>query len=484
MRTLPLDIGIIHFVGIGGIGMSGIAEILRNLGYKVQGSDIADSATVRRLRAMGIPIMIGHREENLADAEVLVVSSAIKPDNPEVSAARARLMPVVRRAEMLGELMRLKWSVAVAGTHGKTTTTSMVAAMLEGAGLDPTVINGGIINAYGTNARLGSGDWMVVEADELDGTFVKLPATICVVTNIDPEHLDFYGSFDKLRDGFASFIQNIPFYGFAALCIDHPEVQALIPRVADRKIITYGMSPQADVRATDIELGPKGARFNVHINDRFRGAELHLDGLVLPMLGQHNVQNSLAAIAIAYEMGIEQAKIRASLASFGGVKRRLTVTGEAGGIRVIDDYGHHPVEIEAVMRAVRTACDRRVIAVVQPHRYTRLHNLFEEFCTCFNEADAVIVADVYAAGEAPIEGVSRDALVEGLRSHGHRKVLALPDPAALAETVAELAEPGDVVVCLGAGSITQWAAALPDQLAAIFAERTGNAAKRLNGAQG
>ncbi|HUI18305.1 MAG TPA: UDP-N-acetylmuramate--L-alanine ligase [Alphaproteobacteria bacterium] len=484
MRTLPLDIGIIHFVGIGGIGMSGIAEILRNLGYKVQGSDLADSANVRRLRAMGIPITIGHREENLGEAEVVVVSSAIKPDNPEVSAARARLMPVVRRAEMLGELMRLKWSVAVGGTHGKTTTTSMVAALLEAAGLDPTVINGGIINAYGTNARLGSGDWMVVEADESDGTFVKLPATICVVTNIDPEHLDFYGSFDKLRDGFASFIQNIPFYGFATLCLDHPEVQALIPRVADRKIITYGMSPQADVRATDIELGPAGSRYTVHINDRFRGSEHRLEALTLPMLGQHNVQNSLAAIAIAHEMGIDPAKIRAALASFGGVKRRLTLTGEAGGIRVIDDYGHHPVEIAAVMRAVRTACEGHVIAVVQPHRYTRLHNLFEDFCTCFNEADAVVVAEVYAAGETPIEGASREALVEGLRGHGHRKVVALPDPAALPEIVAELAEPGDIVVCVGAGSITQWAAVLPDQLAALFAERERRAAKRLNGAKG
>jgi UDP-N-acetylmuramate--alanine ligase len=479
MRTLPLDIGVIHFVGIGGIGMSGIAEILHNLGYKVQGSDVADSANVRRLRTMEIPVAIGHRAENLGDAEVLVVSSAIKSDNPEVSSARQRLMPVVRRAEMLGELMRLKWSVAVGGTHGKTTTTSMVAAMLEAAGLDPTVINGGIINAYGTNARLGSGDWMVVEADESDGTFVKLPATISVVTNIDPEHLDFYGSFDKVRDAFASFIQNIPFYGIAVLCADHPEVQALIPRVLDRKIITYGMNPQADVRATEIELGPKGSRFTVHITDRFRGAELRLDGMTLPMLGQHNVQNSLAAIAIAYEMGIEHATIRKALSSFGGVKRRLTVTGEAGGVRVIDDYGHHPVEIAAVMRAVRTACERRMIAVVQPHRYTRLHDLFEEFCTCLNEADAVIVADVYAAGEAPIEGVNRDALVEGLRSHGHRKVIPLQDPGELARLVIELVEPGDMVVCVGAGSITQWANALPGQLTELYAAA---AVQRLTGA--
>ncbi|HLI12692.1 MAG TPA: UDP-N-acetylmuramate--L-alanine ligase [Alphaproteobacteria bacterium] len=475
MRSLPLDIGIIHFVGIGGIGMSGIAEILHNLGYKVQGSDLADNANVRRLRGFGIPVSIGHQADNLGEAEVLVVSSAVKPDNPEVAAARARLLPVVRRAEMLGELMRLKWSVAVGGTHGKTTTTSMVAAMLEAAGLDPTVINGGIINAYGTNARLGSGDWMVVEADESDGTFVKLPATIAVVTNIDPEHLDFYGSFDKVREAFTSFVQNIPFYGFAALCLDHPEVQALIPRVLDRKIITYGVSPQADVRASDIELSPTGSRYTVTITDRFRGEEHRLERVILPMLGQHNVQNSLAAIAIAYEMGIAEPTIRKALAAFGGVKRRLTLTGEVNGIRVIDDYGHHPVEIAAVMRAVRTACQGRVIAVVQPHRYTRLRDLFEEFCTCFNEADVVIVAEVYPAGEAPIEGVNRDALVEGLRNHGHRKVIPLGEPQALAGIIAELAEANDMVVCVGAGSITNWANSLPSELAAIFAARRGRA---------
>jgi UDP-N-acetylmuramate--alanine ligase len=479
MRTLPLDLGIIHFVGIGGIGMSGIAEILHNLKYKVQGSDAADNANCRRLRALGIPIAIGHRAENLGEAKVMVVSSAIKPDNPEVVAARARLMPVVRRAEMLGELMRLKWAIAVGGTHGKTTTTSMIAAMLETAGRDPTVINGGIIEAWGTNARLGDGDWMVVEADESDGTFVKLPATIAVVTNIDPEHLDFYGSFDKVRDAFASFVQNIPFYGFAALCIDHPEVQALIPRMLDRKIVTYGLSPQADVRAIEIELGPGGSRYTVQIAERLSGTERRLEGMTLPMLGDHNVQNSLAAIAIADAMGIDDATMRRAMANFSGVKRRLTVTGEAGGIRVIDDYGHHPVEIRAVMRAVRTACRGRVIAVMQPHRYTRLRDLFEEFCTCFNDSDAVIVADVYAAGEMPIEGIDRDALVEGLRSHGHRQVLALPDPKELAAMVAEIAVPGDIVVCVGAGSITNWAQTLPEELKTIL-----EAGRRANGSVG
>ncbi|MFZ5790717.1 MAG: UDP-N-acetylmuramate--L-alanine ligase [Pseudomonadota bacterium] len=469
MRALPLDIGIIHFVGIGGIGMSGIAEILHNLGYKVQGSDAADSANVKRLKGLGIPVEIGHRAENLGAADVVVVSSAIKPDNPEVATARARLLPVVRRAEMLAELMRLKWSVAVGGTHGKTTTTSMVAALIDAAGLDPTVINGGIINAYGTNARLGAGDWMVVEADESDGTFVKLPATIVVVTNMDPEHLDFYGTVEAMNRAYEEFVKNIPFYGFAALCIDHPVVQAMIPRVSDRRIVTYGMSPQAAVRAENIEIGPEGAVYDVVIVDRHQEIERRIERLKLPMYGAHNVQNSLAAIAVAHEMGIEDEVIRKGLGGFGGVKRRFTRTGEAGGITVIDDYGHHPVEIAAVLRAARSATQGRVIAVVQPHRYTRLKNLFEEFCTCFNDADQVIVADVYAAGEAPIEGASRDALVEGLRTHGHRHATALPGPEALPALVHELARPGDLVVCLGAGNITYWANALPEQLRALQA---------------
>ncbi len=467
MRALPLDLGTIHFVGIGGIGMSGIAEILKNLGYSVQGSDIAESANVRRLRALGVPVAIGHKAENLDEAAVVVVSSAVKPDNPEVQAARARLVPVVRRAEMLGELMRLKWSVAVGGTHGKTTTTSMVAALFESAGLDPTVINGGIINAYGTNARLGAGQWMVVEADESDGTFVKLPATIAVVTNIDPEHLDFYGTVDAMNRAYETFVQNIPFYGFAVLCIDHPVVQAMIARMSDRRIVTYGMNPQADIRAVNVKLEPEGARFDVVVTDRVHGTEHPISGLTLPMFGAHNVQNALVPVAIASEMGIAENALRRALAEFSGVKRRFTRTGEAGGIAVIDDYGHHPVEIAAVLRAARNATKGHVIAVVQPHRYTRLHNLFEEFCTCFNDADAVLVADIYSAGEAPIEGVSREALVAGLIAHGHRTVLALEDPSELAPMVNELAQPGDLIVCLGAGSITNWAHALPDELKAL-----------------
>ncbi len=471
MRALPLDIGIIHFVGIGGIGMSGIAEILHNLGYVTQGSDIADGANIRRLQSLGIKVAIGHRAENLGEAQVVVVSSAVAKDNPEVLAARARLLPVVRRAEMLGELMRLKWSIAVAGTHGKTTTTSLVGALLEAAKLDPTVINGGIINAYGTNARLGSGDWMVVEADESDGTFVKLPATIAVVTNIDPEHLDFYGTFEALQQAFESFVLNIPFYGFAALCTDHPVVQGMISRLSERRIVTYGLTPQADIRAVNLAMSRDGARYDVVVADRHNATSRTIAGLFLPMFGRHNVQNSLAAIAVAEEMGLDDDTVRAAFAGFKGVKRRFTKTGMWNGVTVIDDYGHHPVEIAAVLRAAREAASGSVIAVVQPHRYTRLANLFAQFCTCFNDADTVVVADVYPAGESPIEGVNRDALVAGLRARGHRNALALTAPSALAPLLADLAQPGDFIVCLGAGSITQWANALPGELEALRPER-------------
>jgi UDP-N-acetylmuramate--alanine ligase len=464
MRALPIDIGPLHFVGIGGIGMSGIAEILHNLGYVVRGSDAADGANVRRLQSLGIQVAVGHRPENLGDARVVVISSAVKPDNPEVKAARARLLPVVRRAEMLGELMRLKWAIAVAGTHGKTTTTSMIGALLETAGRDPTIINGGIINAHGTNAHLGSGEWMVVEADESDGTFVKLPATIAVITNIDPEHLDHYGSVEALHQGFESFAGNVPFYGLDILCIDHPVVQGLIPRFSERRVVTYGFSPQAEIRAVDVNLGRDGARYDVAIVDRRNNTTRTISGLTLPMFGRHNVQNSLAVVAVAQELKIDDQLLREALAGFKGVKRRFTKIGEAHGITIIDDYAHHPVEIAAVLSAARDATAGRVIAVVQPHRYSRLANLFNEFCTCFNDADAVIVADVYPAGEAPIPGASRDALVEGLRARGHRNVLPLASPAALAATVESIAKPGDLVVCLGAGSITNWAANLPTEI--------------------
>lgn len=466
----PMAIGTIHFTGIGGIGMSGIAEILHNLGYKVQGSDLSDNYNVKRLRERGIAVNIGHVAENLGDASVVVISSAVKKDNPEVAAARAAFIPVVRRAEMLGELMRLKWSVAVGGTHGKTTTTSMIAAMFEAAGRDPTVINGGIINAYGTNARLGDGDWMVVESDESDGSFTKLPATISVVTNIDPEHMDHYHDFDDVRKAYLTFVENIPFYGFAVLCVDHPEVQSLIARIQDRKMITYGFSAQADVRAINLQPEPGGTYFDVCLTDRASEKTRTLTGLHLPVIGQHNVQNCLAALAVAWRLGFDENVMRSALLRFTGVKRRFTRTGTVNGITVVDDYGHHPVEIAATLKAAMQAKgeDGRIIAVMQPHRYTRLSALFKDFCTCFNEADTVIVADVYAAGEQPIEGASRDALVAGLRAHGHREAIALPDPSKLAEIVASLAKPGDYVLCLGAGTITNWAQSLPDELAALM----------------
>lgn len=472
MRTMPLDIGTIHFVGIGGIGMSGIAEVMHNLGYSVQGSDIAQNANVDRLRTLGIRVEVGHRAENLGDARVVVISSAVKADNPEVAAARKAMMPVVRRAEMLAELMRLKWAIAVGGTHGKTTTTSLIASVLDAASLDPTVINGGIINAYGTNARLGEGDWMVVEADESDGTFIRLPATIAVVTNIDPEHLDFYGDFDALKAAFRTFVDSIPFYGFATLCIDHPEVQALIPHLSDRKIITYGLGPVANVRGENVVLDISGANFDVAISDRITGGERRIEGIQVPMFGHHNVLNALAAVAVAVELGLDDATIRDGLTKFTGVKRRFTKTGEVDGVTVIDDYGHHPVEINAVLKAARSAARGRVIAVVQPHRYSRLAALFEEFCTCFNDADHVVVADVYPAGESPIEGMDRDGLINGLHAHGHTQVTALLSPKHLAAVIDDIAEPGDLVVCLGAGNITAWAQALPDDLAKIRGVQT------------
>jgi UDP-N-acetylmuramate--alanine ligase len=464
---LPRDIGPIHFVGIGGIGMSGIAEVLANLGYHVQGSDVADNANVKRLRDNGIVVHIGHDAANVAGADVVVVSSAIKRDNPELAAARARRLPVVRRAEMLAELMRLKRCIAVAGTHGKTTTTSLVAALIDAGGFDPTVINGGIINAYGTNARLGEGDWMVVEADESDGTFLKLPADIAIVTNVDPEHLDHFRTFDAVQEAFRAFIDNLPFYGFAVMCMDHAVVQALIGRVEDRRVVTYGENPQSDVRLADLEHANGESRFSAVFQDRAGGTAHEIKDLRLPMPGRHNALNATAAIAVARELGVGDDRIRQALAAFGGVNRRFTRTGEWKGVTVIDDYGHHPVEIAAVLRAARESTSGQVIAIMQPHRYTRLAYLFEPFCTCFNDADIVMVAHVYPAGEVPIAGADRDALVAGLRARGHRQVIALDAPGEIAARVRELARSGDIVVFLGAGSITQWAYALPSELAAL-----------------
>ena len=458
---LPRDIGPVHFIGIGGIGMSGIAEVMLNLGYVVQGSDQAESANVKRLRDRGIAIAIGHAAANIGAAKVVVVSSAVKSDNPELVAARAHRLPVVRRAEMLAELMRLKSCVAVGGTHGKTTTTSMVAALLDAGGFDPTVINGGIINAYGTNARLGAGEWMVVEADESDGTFVKLPADIAIVTNIDAEHLDYFKSFEAVEQAFYAFVENVPFYGFSVLCADHPVVQKLIGRIEDRRIVSYGENPQADVRLVDVSHAGGTSLFTVTLRGPGGDAAREIKNIALPMPGHHNALNATAAIAVAHELGVADEVIKIALANFAGVRRRFTRTGMWNGVTIIDDYGHHPVEIAAVLRAARESTKDQVIAVVQPHRYTRLAALFDQFCTCFNDADAVIVAQVYPAGEAPIRGVDRDALVQGLRTHGHRNVVALDGPEKLAPLVAAIARPGDYVVCLGAGSITQWAYALP-----------------------
>ena len=466
---LPRDVGPIHFIGIGGIGMSGIAEVMATLKYKVQGSDISDNYNVARLRKHGIAVAIGHDAKNIGDAQVVVISSAVKPDNPELVEARRRYLPVVRRAEMLAELMRFKSCVAVGGTHGKTTTTSIVAALLDAGNLDPTVINGGIINAYGTNARLGKGDWMVVESDESDGTFVKLPADVVIVTNIDPEHLDHYGTFDKAKEAFLAFVENIPFYGFAVMCIDHPVVQEMIGQVRDRRVITYGHSPQADYRLHDVEFSDGATRFGVRVTERVTGKSHDIADLALRMPGDHNALNSTAAVAVARELGISEDLIRLGLASFEGVKRRFTRTGEHNGVTIFDDYGHHPVEISAVLAAARKVTKSRVIAVMQPHRYSRLSSLFNEFCSCFNDADSVVLAPVYAAGEAPIEGASHAALAEGIRVRGHRSVMTIDEPKQLASMVKGLVQPGDIVVCLGAGTITQWAYALPGELAALEA---------------
>ena len=459
MKALGTDIGTIHFVGIGGIGMSGIAEVMHQLGYKVQGSDASDSYVVEKLRKAGIPVTIGHLAENLGDAAVLVCSTAIKDSNPEVRAAAEQRLPRVRRAEMLAELMRMQKTVAVAGTHGKTTTTSMVAALLDSGGLDPTVINGGIINRYGSNARLGKSDWWVIEADESDGSFLRLDGTIAVVTNIDPEHLEHYGSFDGVKDAFVEFVENVPFYGLAVLCVDHPEVQNIIGRIRDRRIVTYGFSALADVRADNVTPVGGGTRFDALVLGR-EGERRTIEGVHVPIPGRHNVQNALAAIAVALELGISDEAIVSGFERFEGVKRRFTKVGEADGAIIIDDYAHHPTEIRAVLAAAREGAEGRVIAVMQPHRYSRLQSLMDEFQNAFNDADVVYVTPVYAAGEEPIEGVDSDALVEGLRAHGHRMVRHVDSLDELCRELRDLAAEGDMVICMGAGDITKWAAAL------------------------
>ena len=465
MSELPLSIGTLHFTGIGGIGMSGIAEILFELGYQVQGSDVAENANVRRLRDKGIPVTCGQKAENIDDASIVVISTAIKPDNPELLAARERFLPIVHRAEMLGELMRLRWSVAVAGTHGKTTTTSLIATLLDSARIDPTVINGGIITGWGSNARLGKGQWMVVEADESDGSFSKLNPTVAVVTNIDPEHLDHHGTYEALEAAFFNFVAAIPFYGFATLCIDHPSVQRLMAGIKDRRIITYGLSANADVRAVNMRHKGSAMLFDVILSERTAGNTGIISDLRFPMLGEHNVQNCLAAIAVAMEMGMTPDEITTALAGFGGVGRRFETKGVSGGVTVIDDYGHHPVEIRAALQAGRMLCGtNKLVAVVQPHRYSRLADLFDDFCACFNDADEVLVADVYAAGEAPIDGIDKNALVTGLRDRGHRGPAPLESREDLAREILQRTENGDLVMCLGAGDITSWAAALANEM--------------------
>ena len=464
IRPVPFDTGPVHFVGIGGIGMSGIAAVMLNLGYRVTGSDAKDSANTERLKEQGARIFIGHDPAHVTGAGVVVTSSAIKGGNPEVDAARARGIPIVRRAEMLAELMRLKWSVAIGGTHGKTTTTSMVASLLDAGGIDPTVINGGIINAYGANTRMGEGDWMVVEADESDGTFTRLRATAVVVTNMDPEHLDHYGNAETMNAAYEDFVANIPFYGFAVLCLDHPEVQKLAAKVIDRRIVTYGFNPQADVVATNIRPSPEGSTFDVVARRRGEGPGVTLHDLFLPVVGGHNVQNATAAIAVARELGVGDSAIRKGLAQFGGVKRRFSTVGTWNGVRIVDDYAHHPVEIAAVLKAAREVGRGRTIAVVQPHRFTRLRDLFTEFSTCFNEADVVAVADVYPAGEAAIEGINAETLAASIQRHGHRRALHLGALEGLPALVKAEAQPGDIVVCMGAGDITAHAGALAGKL--------------------
>jgi UDP-N-acetylmuramate--alanine ligase len=457
---LPGDVGPIHFVGIGGIGMSGIAEVLLNHGYNVQGSDLKRSKITDRLERHGATVFEGQNAGNLENAEVVVISSAIKPGNPELDEARARGLPVVRRAEMLAELMRLKSNIAVAGTHGKTTTTTMVAALLDHGKFDPTVINGGIIHAYDSNARMGDGEWMVVEADESDGTFNRLPATIAIVTNIDPEHMEHWGTEEALHQGFLEFVSNIPFYGLAVCCTDDADVQVLVGKLTDRRVVTYGFNAQADVRAVNLSYKSGVAHFDVALQAEGK----MIENCTLPMPGDHNVSNALSAVAVARHLGMKGDEIREALANFGGVNRRFTKVGVVDGVTIIDDYGHHPVEIAAVLKAARQATTGRVIAVHQPHKYSRLHSLFDDFCACFNDADVVAIAPVFAAGEDPIAGASHDDLVAGLTRHGHRHARTIEGEEGLVPLVRAEAKPGDMLVCLGAGTITAWVNALPKRL--------------------
>ena len=483
-QAFPFNIGTVHIIGIGGIGMSGYAEVLHNLGYKVQGSDQSESANVLRLRALGVRVIIGHAAENIYNEKnelcsVIVKSTAVKDTNPEIIAAHKNKVPVIPRVELVAELMRSKWCINISGTHGKTTTTSMIGHVLEKTGLDPTVMTGGIINAYGTNTRMGMGDWMVVEADESDGTFVKLPSFASIITNIDPDHMDFYGTFDKIKEAFVAYAHNLPFYGFVVACIDHPVVEELLPQF-QRKTITYGLSEKADIRAVNVQTTPDGMSYDIQFSARLVNFPREIRGVRLSMFGAHNVMNSLTTFAVGHELGLKAGDIAEALVKFSGVNRRFTTTGIVNDITIVDDYGHNPGKVAAAIKTGRdivTARKKgRVIAVMQPHRYTRLSTLFDQFCNSFTDADEVIIADVYSAGEEPIAGVNKEALVSCLRKNGSL-VHALENPQALAPLIQQIAKPGDFVLCLGAGTITQWAHALPKELEKLL----GIAPKKANG---
>ncbi|MFZ4807847.1 MAG: UDP-N-acetylmuramate--L-alanine ligase [Hyphomicrobiaceae bacterium] len=477
---MPGELGTFHILGIGGIGMSAIAEILHAKGYRVQGSDQKDSANVRRLRAKGIQVFVGHDGRNLDGAGFVVISTAVKSGNPELEAARAAGLPIIRRAEMLAELMRLYATVSVTGTHGKTTTTSLLAHVLTTAGFDPTVITGGIINDWGSNARLGQGRWMVVEADESDGTFVRIPTEIGIVTNVDPEHLDYFGTVENMHREYEAFFKNIPFYGLTVTCTDHPVARRMVETLGlrrdGRRLLTYGSDATADLVLGAVRVEGATTIFDAALGPRVRGGERSLSGWRVPVPGEHNALNALAVIAVATEVGIADDAIRAALASFAGVKRRFQSTGTWNGVGIYDDYGHHPVEIAAVLKAARAGTRGRVIAVVEPHRYTRVRDLFAEFCACFADADAVVVAPLYTAGEAPIAGIDSRSLADGIRAGGHASVTTAETAAGIAPLVSRLARPGDTVVCLGAGNSTDWAHALPGELATLPAAPAGDAA--------
>ncbi len=439
----------VHFVGIGGIGMSGIAEVLLNLGYTVLGSDLKASETTRRLESLGATVHTGpHRAENVGECDVVVISSAVKRDNPEVVVARARKVPVIPRAEMLAELMRLKYGIAIAGSHGKTTTTSMIATVLAAAGLDPTAVVGGKLNSLGSNAKLGKSDLMVVEADESDGSFLKLSPAVAVVTNVDPEHLDHFGTLERLKDAFVEFTNKVPFYGRAVMCLDHPNVQALLPLI-EKRVVTYGFSAQAEYRADEVRLDGFMTRFRVYR----RGEDL--GEFAVRMVGRHNAQNALATIAVAEELEVPLPVVREALSGFGGVQRRFTVRGEEAGVTVVDDYGHHPAEVRATLKGAKQAFNRRVVCAFQPHRYSRTHLLMDDFSTAFNDADVLFVTEVYAAGEEPIAHATGERVAEAIRACGHRDVTFVPSRAELATAVRRRVQPGDLVITQGAGDVNQ-----------------------------